>query len=75
MLAVPIGLPPMPPRKHKFAAAAPSERRVRTAGNFAQTSMAGKTPLVAQNRELFSSCVIAQWQSDANSKEIDKWKI
>ena len=64
--------PPMPPRRHKSAAAAPSERRARLVKNFAQTSMAGKTPLVAQNRELFSSCVIAQWQPDANQKEIDE---
>ena len=52
--------PPMPPRRHKLGAAAPSERRVRLVKNFAQISTVGKTRLWLKAVSFSRTVVIAQ---------------
>src|SRR5262249_54434677 len=56
----PIGPPPMPPRRHKLGAAAPSERRARLVKNFAQISTLGKTRLWLNAVSFSQTVVIAQ---------------
>jgi hypothetical protein len=65
----------MPPRRHKLAPAASSECRARLVEDFAQIGMLGKTRSWLKVMSFSRIVVIAVWQSDANSKEIDKWKI
>jgi hypothetical protein len=60
---------------HKLATAAPSDRRARATGNFVHTSTLGKIRSWLKAVSFSRAVVTAQWQSGANLKEIDKWKI